>query len=112
LLSMPFTSATVTPTPHITSLSLHDALPISQREFYSVKAHTPIPANSVDAIEAVLTSGHEVVWDGMLEGVGSPIWRTCRELRTPKDRKSTRLNSSHVKISYAVFCLKKKKPQS
>src|SRR5690606_41583286 len=32
------------------------------------------------------------------------------ELRTPEevDRKSTRLNSSHVKISYAVFCLKKK----
>src|SRR5690606_41585209 len=28
---------------------------------------------------------------------------------TPADRKSTRLNSSHVKISYAVFCLKKKK---
>src|SRR5436309_10061820 len=28
---------------------------------------------------------------------------------TPPDRKSTRLNSSHVKISYAVFCLKKKK---
>src|SRR5436309_11473304 len=27
----------------------------------------------------------------------------------PRDRKSTRLNSSHVKISYAVFCLKKKK---
>src|SRR5690606_41671505 len=29
-----------------------------------------------------------------------------------EDRKSTRLNSSHVKISYAVFCLKKKKKQS
>src|SRR5690349_24952047 len=28
------------------------------------------------------------------------------------DRKSTRLNSSHVEISYAVFCLKKKKPNS
>src|SRR6266498_5254856 len=28
---------------------------------------------------------------------------------TPSDRKSTRLNSSHVRISYAVFCLKKKK---
>src|SRR5690349_22552556 len=28
---------------------------------------------------------------------------------TPQDRKSTRLNSSHVEISYAVFCLKKKK---
>src|SRR3712207_6883492 len=30
-------------------------------------------------------------------------------LRTGKDRKSTRLNSSHANISYAVFCLKKKK---
>src|SRR5436309_9037030 len=30
-------------------------------------------------------------------------------LPRPRDRKSTRLNSSHVKISYAVFCLKKKK---
>src|SRR5690606_40043479 len=30
------------------------------------------------------------------------------EVGTGKDRKSTRLNSSHVKISYAVFCLKKK----
>src|SRR5690606_39678566 len=30
-------------------------------------------------------------------------------LRADRDRKSTRLNSSHVKISYAVFCLKKKK---
>src|SRR3712207_7977683 len=29
--------------------------------------------------------------------------------RTPIDRKSTRLNSSHANISYAVFCLKKKK---
>src|SRR5690606_39355115 len=29
-----------------------------------------------------------------------------------RDRKSTRLNSSHVKISYAVFCLKKKKKKS
>src|SRR5690606_40949213 len=33
---------------------------------------------------------------------------TC-SLRASRDRKSTRLNSSHVKISYAVFCLKKKK---
>src|SRR5690606_39378083 len=30
----------------------------------------------------------------------------------PADRKSTRLNSSHVKISYAVFCLKKKKKKN
>src|SRR3712207_6879335 len=32
-----------------------------------------------------------------------------RGLRDPQDRKSTRLNSSHANISYAVFCLKKKK---
>src|SRR5439155_15081565 len=32
--------------------------------------------------------------------------------RTVKDRKSTRLNSSHVAISYAVFCLKKKKTRT
>src|SRR5436853_4879745 len=32
-----------------------------------------------------------------------------RRQRTPSDRKSTRLNSSHLGISYAVFCLKKKK---
>src|SRR5690606_4290943 len=38
-------------------------------------------------------------------------WRVWlrRNARGRRDRKSTRLNSSHVKISYAVFCLKKKK---
>src|SRR5207302_10252524 len=35
--------------------------------------------------------------------------RHQRGREIPRDRKSTRLNSSHVKISYAVFCLKKKK---
>src|SRR5690606_40600057 len=35
--------------------------------------------------------------------------RKARVLKANPDRKSTRLNSSHVKISYAVFCLKKKK---
>src|SRR5206468_8379775 len=40
--------------------------------------------------------------------VGLPFpFRGCREME--KDRKSTRLNSSHDQISYAVFCLKKKK---
>src|SRR5690606_41454040 len=38
----------------------------------------------------------------------SPISRSTKERDLPLDRKSTRLNSSHVKISYAVFCLKKK----
>src|SRR5204863_10150950 len=37
-------------------------------------------------------------------------WPVIRaSLRSKRDRKSTRLNSSHVEISYAVFCLKKKK---
>src|SRR5437588_3683328 len=42
-----------------------------------------------------------------------PVYPRARELRLPEfvfgDRKSTRLNSSHTVISYAVFCLKKKK---
>src|SRR5690606_39356142 len=38
--------------------------------------------------------------------------RDLAEQREVIDRKSTRLNSSHVKISYAVFCLKKKKKWS
>src|SRR5690606_41625232 len=38
--------------------------------------------------------------------VGNPFYAGSAALR--RDRKSTRLNSSHVKISYAVFCLKKK----
>src|SRR6202521_564850 len=46
---------------------------------------------------------------------GSPIhsvaradWRIASWLDSSRDRKSTRLNSSHLRISYAVFCLKKK----
>src|SRR5205814_8540200 len=38
-----------------------------------------------------------------------PISRGARRPRAAQDRKSTRLNSSHLGISYAVFCLKKKK---
>src|SRR5438034_4747035 len=43
--------------------------------------------------------------------VGAPITNVCigEEHITALDRKSTRLNSSHTVISYAVFCLKKKK---
>src|SRR5207253_10324773 len=40
------------------------------------------------------------------ESWGRTCTRTCCDI--PSDRKSTRLNSSHVAISYAVFCLKKK----
>src|SRR5437588_10008265 len=72
-----------TATTEIYTLSLHDALPIS-----GVGQERP------DSGQPPARSG----------GGG----RTHRELGR-RDRKSTRLNSSHTVISYAVFCLKKKK---
>src|SRR2546427_5406433 len=42
-------------------------------------------------------------------GVPSRVNNNFRQFGTSLDRKSTRLNSSHSQISYAVFCLKKKK---
>src|SRR2546426_4053954 len=48
------------------------------------------------------------IWKGFLGLLLAGLWLlNVRTLR--KDRKSTRLNSSHLVISYAVFCLKKKK---
>src|SRR2546429_7038184 len=74
-----------TATTEIYTLSLHDALPIS-------------PHGTVGASRA----------DGDLHA--SPAaGRPARSGRASGDRKSTRLNSSHGYISYAVFCLKKKK---
>src|SRR6476620_8472296 len=50
--------------------------------------------------------GHKAVG---IEGDGKFVLATPLLAEIPKDRKSTRLNSSHANISYAVFCLKKKK---
>src|SRR5207302_10951426 len=72
------------PTPEIYTLSLHDALPI---------------CSSVGSANARLLP--------LAVGLARTTFWPSRTART--DRKSTRLNSSHVKISYAVFCLKKKK---
>src|SRR5690349_22528948 len=72
---------TKSPTTVIYTLSLHDALPIS---------HGP------DRIGRASTRRV-----GVIDGCSPPD--------SPPDRKSTRLNSSHVESSYAVFCLKKKK---
>src|SRR5690349_22749207 len=52
--------------------------------------------------------------DGQTHGPPGKVGQTARECQRiakmiHRDRKSTRLNSSHVEISYAVFCLKKKK---
>src|SRR3989442_6794487 len=81
-----------TATTEIYTLSLHDALPI-----YHPRA-APRHSRTTDRRH------------GGLRGVGraAPVRRGARGLSLPRDRKSTRLNSSHVRISYAVFCLKKK----
>src|SRR5438874_5641500 len=78
-----------TPPTEIYILSLHDALPISlagfrgHRERGLGRLETGVEVDFVVDVEPRYVRG--------------------------KDRKSTRLNSSHVEISYAVFCLKKKK---
>src|SRR6266511_1460665 len=55
------------------------------------------------------TFGHECHrLGGLGVPVGAPAWEwLARREEGAEERKSTRLNSSHVKISYAVFCLKK-----
>src|SRR5688500_19717693 len=77
-----------TTTPNHYTLSLHDALPISEAR----------------AIQLMQDAAVRVV-DRFLLQVAELFVETLREI----DRKSTRLNSSHLVISYAVFCLKKKK---
>src|SRR5438874_13820798 len=78
-----------TPTAEIYTLSLHDALPI-----FRVKADPSAMwarGISVDDLAAAVKNGTSYTGGQVVQ-----------------DRKSTRLNSSHVEISYAVFCLKKK----
>src|SRR5690349_23067930 len=73
-----------TATTEIYTLSLHDALPI----FAVGAGKSQIEMRRIDLQQ---------------------IRPHARARRNRRDRKSTRLNSSHVEISYAVFCLKKKK---
>src|SRR3989454_2932631 len=58
----------------------------------------------------VFTSGQGVNGFTLHPGIGEYLL-SHENIRMPADRKSTRLNSSHLVISYAVFCLKKKKIQ-
>src|SRR5256885_11021284 len=80
-----------TATTEIYTLSLHDALPISRPGGRALPADL---RGGGAAAPAVRLRGH---------GPAAPVYR---------DRKSTRLNSSHLVISYAVFCLKKKKQRT
>src|SRR5690625_5655498 len=64
------------------------------------------------AVMSMLEGHADVVMDSAESAVPSTRAiraRFTRRRMEPRDRKSTRLNSSHVAISYAVFCLKKKK---
>src|SRR5207302_9785628 len=79
----------------IYTLSLHDALPISARGAGDRRQREREPPRRRPDVFRPFGNRHHLARRGLL-------------LRRP-DRKSTRLNSSHVKISYAVFCLKKKK---
>src|SRR2546426_1734487 len=83
-----------TATTEIYTLSLHDALPISppaRRRRRSTSARPRSGAGRADARRPACAAA----------APAATCWGT--------DRKSTRLNSSHLVISYAVFCLKKKK---
>src|SRR5438034_5168076 len=82
------------PTTEIYTLSLHDALPISLR-----------PGGR----HGTLASSSEEPPERVQPAVSSRSRMTGAIVRRMGDRKSTRLNSSHTVISYAVFCLKKKK---
>src|SRR2546428_3627320 len=93
-----------TATTEIYTLSLHDALPISSS-----------PTAGSSCLRLCCKSARSSFprcWESSPRPQPSPGrgFPTSREAGT--DRKSTRLNSSHDQISYAVFCLKKKKQKS
>src|SRR2546426_7763278 len=102
-----------TATTEIYTLSLHDALPIWSRA---------APGRNTGFMWLRLmpstTSGsraHSVTdWDAPLRASrsASAVPQAPPPTTAILDRKSTRLNSSHLVISYAVFCLKKKKTKS
>src|SRR5699024_12783340 len=103
----PFSPITTTPTTDIYTLSLHDALPICQLSEGAPPCHLSSADNTLLAanyhkgsIGMFSITNDGAIYEGTFDN---------RDGHGPhEDRKSTRLNSSHVSISYAVFCLKKK----
>src|SRR5205807_8754193 len=91
-----------TPTTEIYTLSLHDALPIS------LLRPGDAPFRVLDPPLRFREGAGARVLDVLFAGIGVEQ----REVLAALDRKSTRLNSSHLVISYAVFCLKKKKTKN
>src|SRR3712207_9270652 len=85
-----------TATTEIYTLSLHDALPI----FSGIVSER-------DIVRALAAHGARALEEPVSSFMTAKVVTCTGE--TSIDRKSTRLNSSHANISYAVFCLKKKK---
>src|SRR5699024_12367973 len=100
ILSLIYLCMSAPPPPDIYTLSLHDALPISKLWISDYGYE--------QALRAALQPGVRVAIAG--GGLLAPELATSAKT-LGADRKSTRLNSSHVSISYAVFCLKKKTRQ-
>src|SRR3712207_6944508 len=95
-----------TATTEIYTLSLHDALPIfdhAARVDLRIVHHLGHDVRAVSPCELVDTDLRALCPGDLSPEVAVPI------LGHAQDRKSTRLNSSHANISYAVFCLKKHK---
>src|SRR3712207_7375515 len=90
-----------TATTEIYTLSLHDALPIYRREIHDLVRDLAVLHLAVRRFQEAVLVGARVQGERVDEA-------DVRAFRRLEDRKSTRLNSSHANISYAVFCLKKK----
>src|SRR5699024_12099502 len=98
------------PSPPPTSpLPLHDALPTSQRKLLAdLRRHGARSAAGTIAGRTTATQQFdEDVWTLVTTSTDQTSSSNCCVAVVLPDRKSTRLNSSHVSISYAVFCLKK-----
>src|SRR5687768_18212065 len=91
--------------PYTTLFRSEDGLCLLRRQVVEVAGQDPVASGVV-----VLQAPDHVVVQGLhpLVRIGDLAGQVARH-RAVVDRKSTRLNSSHGYISYAVFCLKKKK---
>src|SRR3712207_7008756 len=90
-----------TATTEIYTLSLHDALPISDLRHDMLTIRRTL-APTRDAARGIADGRVDATTGALLRREVFP-----RAIERRLDRKSTRLNSSHANISYAVFCLKK-----
>src|SRR3712207_8913063 len=91
-----------TATTEIYTLSLHDALPISA-------GARGLPAGRPGRRRDRPRPAHDRAVPLRQVGPQAVLRRDAQAVGLHRDRKSTPLNSSHANISYAVFCLKKKK---